>query len=39
MKILEIERLILREIVESDDEFILDLLNSKFIHFEKHECQ
>lgn len=27
MKILETERLILREIVESDDEFILDLLN------------
>lgn len=27
MKILETERLIVREIVESDDEFILDLLN------------
>lgn len=27
MKILETERLILREIVESDDEFVLDLLN------------
>lgn len=27
MKILETERLILREIVESDDEFMLDLLN------------
>ncbi len=27
MKILETERLILREVVESDDEFILDLLN------------
>ena len=27
MKILETERLILREIVENDDEFILDLLN------------
>lgn len=27
MKILETERLILREIVETDDEFILDLLN------------
>ena len=32
MKILETERLILREIAESDDEFILDLLNqSSFI--------
>ena len=41
MKILETERLILREIVETDDEFIFDLLNQpSFIKYiGDRECQ